>query len=156
MPNWNLPLTGRCRCEQVRFEVTAAPLMTTACHCIGCQRLTGGPFSLGAIVPRAGFAITAGVPVIGALHGPSHYYFCPHCMSWLYTQPEQIPDVVVIRSTMLDDRRGLAPFIETKTSERLPWATTPAVHSFEHWPPPEALGPLIGEFANWEGRIALG
>jgi hypothetical protein len=156
MSEWNLPRAGRCLCGQVRFEITSPPLMTMACHCTGCQRLTGSAFSLGAVVERGGFAVTAGSPVIGALHGPSRFYFCPHCMSWLYTEPVQMPDMIAIRSTMLEDHSGFAPFMETMTSERLPWASTPAVHSFEQWPAPDAIGPMVAEFAMWEGRTALG
>ena len=35
---------------------------------------------------------------------------------------------------MLDDPSGFTPFIETYTSEKLPWVSTPAVHRFEKFP----------------------
>jgi hypothetical protein len=38
------------------------------------------------------------------------------------------------------------PFIETMTSEKLPWVKTPAVHSFEKWPPLEDWGRLTAEY----------
>ncbi|MCG6857018.1 MAG: aldehyde-activating protein, partial [Salaquimonas sp.] len=43
------------------------------------------------------------------------------------------------------------PFIETYTSEKLPWATTPAVHSFEKFPAFEEfewIGKAYAETAN--------
>jgi hypothetical protein len=40
------------------------------------------------------------------------------------------------------------PFLETFTSEALPWAKTGATHSFETFPPPEAFEPLVREYAD--------
>lgn len=61
--------TGQCRCGQVRFTVSQAPLLTMACHCRGCQRMSASAFSLSAAIPLEGFAVTQGEPVIGGLHG---------------------------------------------------------------------------------------
>jgi hypothetical protein len=55
-------------------------------------------------------------------------------------------EVVNVRATMLDDARRYTPFIETYTSERLPWATTPAIHRFERFPPPERFPDLLTEY----------
>jgi hypothetical protein len=143
-----LPLEGGCRCGQVRLRISAPPLLTIACHCMGCQRMTASAFSLSAAVPMSGFAITKGEPVIGGLHGATRHYCCPHCMSWIFTLPEGIEEIVNIRTTMLDDASWLEPFIETWTREKLPWATTPAVHSFETFPSCEDYAELTEEYAQ--------
>jgi len=148
MTEWNLPWQGGCRCGQVRLEVSAPPLLTAACHCKGCQRMSASAFSLSAAIPTAGFAVTKGQPVIGGLHGAAGHQFCPHCMSWMFTRSEGMEHFVNLRATMLDDSSWFAPFIETWTLERLPWARTPAVHSFEKFPPMEAFAGFIEEFAN--------
>jgi hypothetical protein len=36
------PKHGGRRCGQVRFTVFGRPLLTMACHCTGCQRMTPG------------------------------------------------------------------------------------------------------------------
>ena len=149
MSGWNLPWNGGCRCGQVRFTISAAPLLTGACHCTGCQRMTASAFSLSVAVPSEGFAVTKGEPVIGGLHrAESHHFFCPHCMSWMFTRNEGMEWFVNVRTTMLDDPSWFTPFVETWTSEKLPWAKTPAVHSFETLPPLEAFEGLIKEFAE--------
>ena len=56
-----------------------------------------------------------------------------------------------LRPTMLDDTSGIAPFIETWTSEKLPFAEVGAVHSFEQYPPMEAVQDLMAEYAEWRG-----
>lgn len=148
----NLPWTGGCRCGQVRFKVTAPPLITMACHCTGCQKMTASAFSLSALFPADAFEVTAGEPVVGGLHGEDvRHFFCPHCMSWMFTRPSQPPGFVNVRSTMFDGVEGLAPFMETYTSEKLPWATTPAVKSFEQFPPEAAWGELIEGYAGRKG-----
>jgi hypothetical protein len=43
------------------------------------------------------------------------------------------------------------PFIETYTSERLPWARTPALHSFSKFPAMEDFAALTSEFAKNAG-----
>ena len=50
---------------------------------------------------------------------------------------------------MLDDASSFTPFIETYTSEKLPWPTTPAVHSFEKFPAFEDYEGLANEYAEY-------
>ncbi len=142
-----LPLDGGCRCGQVRFRVSAIPIMTMACHCTGCQRMSSSAYSLSTAIPREGFDVLEGAPVIGGLHGASRHHFCPHCMSWMFTEPEGLDFMVNVRPTMLDDNRWFAPYVETYTSEMLPWAATSAVRSYEKFPPREDYDGLIRDFA---------
>jgi len=134
MDDWKLPIEGGCRCGRVRLRVSKPPLLTMACHCTGCQRMSSSAFSLSAAIPTEGFAVTQGEPVIGGLHGAAQHYFCSYCMSWLFTKPEGMDWFVNLRPTMLDDPAEFAPFVETWTSEKLPWATTSAVHSYDKLP----------------------
>lgn len=139
---------GGCRCGRVRFRVTKRPLLTMACHCSGCQRMSSSAFSLSAAIPADGFEVIEGEPVIGGLHGASKHYFCGWCMSWMFTRPEGIDWFVNIRPTMLDDASFSTPFMETWTSEGLPWAKTAAKHSYEKLPPMDAYEGLIREYAE--------
>lgn len=143
-----LPMSGACRCGQVQIRVSAPPFMTAACHCTGCQRMSASAFSLTAMIPGDAFEVMAGSPVIGGLHGAeSQHYFCPHCMTWMFTRFPGM-DHVNLRPTMLEDCSWFVPFIETMTRDRLPWATTPAKHSFEGFPAMEQFGPLMAEYAE--------
>jgi len=141
------PLSGSCRCGDVGLLISAAPLLTMACHCTGCQRMSASAFSLSAAIPSTAFAVTRGEPVIGGLHGSPRHYFCPNCMSWIFTRVDGMDWFVNLRPTMLDDSTWFTPFIETWTSEKLAWATTGAVHSFEKFPPFEAYEDLTRKFA---------
>jgi hypothetical protein len=110
--------------------------------------MSASAFSLSAAIPSNAFSITQGEPVIGGLRGAVHHFFCDYCMSWLFTRIDEVESFVNIRVTMLDDPRPFPPFIETYTSEKLPWASTPAVHSFPQFPPLEAYEGLAREYAS--------
>jgi hypothetical protein len=142
-----LPLAGFCRCGQVEIQISAPPLLTAACHCTGCQRMSSSAFSLTALVPADAFAVQ-GKPVIGGLHGPDlHHYFCRRCMTWMFTRVAGVDAFLNVRPTLFADRAWFSPFIETMTKEKLPWAQTPARHSFEEFPLMDELPGLMAEFA---------
>ncbi|MBX8782930.1 GFA family protein [Ochrobactrum sp. GRS2] len=144
-----LPFSGQCRCGKVRIEVSAAPIMTAACHCTGCQTMSSSAFSLTAMIPSSGFKVTEGKPVIGGLHGPQqHHYFCAHCMTWMFTRIEGVDAFVNVRPSLFDDHSWFVPFVETMTKEKLSWAQTPALYHYEAFPPLEDYEKLMGEFAR--------
>jgi hypothetical protein len=110
--------------------------------------MSSSAFSLTAICLASGFTVTQGEPVIGGLHGKeAQHYFCAHCMTWMFTRPVFLPHIVNIRPTMFDDRAWFAPFMETFTKTKLPWAQTGAVRSFEEFPAVEAYEDLMKEYA---------
>ncbi|MBP7704335.1 MAG: GFA family protein [Caulobacter sp.] len=98
-----LPVEGSCRCGRVKLRISAPPMLTMACHCTGCQKMTAGPFSLSAMIPAAGFEVVEGETVIGGLHGPDlNHHHCPHCMSWMFTTVPAADFFVNVRATMLE------------------------------------------------------
>ncbi len=142
----NLPIEGACMCGQVRLRVSARPVITGACHCRGCQRLSASAFSLTAIIPADGVEVM-GETAIGALHGESKYEYCPRCLNWLLTRPAGMP-FVNMRPTMFDVPAWSTPFMETCVAEKLPWANTSAKHSYPGYPPESDYGRLMQEYAE--------
>jgi hypothetical protein len=55
---------------------------------------------------------------------------------------------VNVRATMLDDPRWFEPFIETFTSEALPWAVAKAPHSYAKFPETSEYAGLLEAFAR--------
>ena len=152
--NSPFPWDGGCRCGQIRISVSAAPIMTMACHCTGCQRMSAGAYSLSAMFPSAAFRVTKGEPVIGGLHGEARHFFCAHCKSWVFTRPPRPAgdQFVNVRPTMFDDLAWFVPFIETYTSEKLPWVGVPAQHSFEKFPTMADFPRLLAAYAEQESK----
>lgn len=146
MSDWKRPMEGGCRCGRVRIRMTKAPLLTMACHCLGCQSMSASAFSLSLALPIDGLEVIQGETVIGGLHGePAHHHFCDWCKTWMFTRVEQF-GLVNLRPTMLDEHRDFMPFIETQTTEKLPWAVTPAKHSFERFPAMEDYERLTRDY----------
>jgi hypothetical protein len=149
MAEWNLPIEGGCRCGRTRFRATGKPLLTSACHCTGCQRMTASAFSLSVAFPSDGFEVTKGETVIGGLHDPAQrHQHCDWCKSWLFSEFGPDASFVNVRATMLDEHAAFEPFVEFWTSEKLAWATTPAKHSFATQPEMEAFPQLVAEFSK--------
>lgn len=113
--------------------------------------MTASAFCLSIAVAREAFTILQGkeLDVIGGVQAEGdqfHHHHCAHCKSWIYTEAPATMPFVNVRTTMLDDPSGLEPYIETQTAEKLAWAKTPAVHSFERFPPMEQYAALVDEY----------
>ncbi len=147
MGTMKLPAEGHCRCGEVHMRISAQPILTMACHCKGCQRMTASAFSLSAAIPTSGFEVMRGATVLGGLRNPElQHFFCAKCMSWLFTR--FFPEFVNVRVSMLDDVSWFSPFIETWTKTKLPWVATPAVHRYPEFPPMEEFPSLVEEFSR--------
>lgn len=144
--DWKLPWNAGCRCGQIRMRVTELPLLASACHCTGCQRMSASAFSLTLTIPKTGFEVVSGTPVPGGLQKDIPHFHCPHCKSWVFTRPGDEYPFVNVRATMLDDATWFAPYVETWTNEKLPWANTGAVRSYGTQPGFDEYEALIGEY----------
>ena len=144
-----LPAEGGCRCGAVRFRVTRAPLLTMACHCRGCQRMSGSAFSLSAAIPDEGFEVLQGETVAGGTDKAFGHRFCPECLSWVWTKHPMMEGFTNLRSTMLDDPSWVRPYAETFRSEGLPFVETGAIRSFPGFPGMEEYPALLAAYADW-------
>ncbi|MBD2843277.1 GFA family protein [Erythrobacter rubeus] len=143
---------GHCRCGEVQLEVQGPPLLTAACHCEGCQRMTAGAFSLNALYREENFRLIAGETVLGGLKGPTRHFFCPSCLSWLFTKPDGLDGMVNIRTPMLERAQDFPPFAEFYGDEGIPGAKTGAPRHFANAPSADEFFGLTKEYASWQGR----
>ena len=118
-----LPQTGGCQCGKIRYEITEAPTLVYTCHCRDCQRLTGSAFSLGIVVPEAGFrlsGIKARPLQRTADSGRTNTrWVCPECGSGVASPPRD--GVVRVRAGTLDDTSWLRPTRHIWTRSKQPW-----------------------------------
>ncbi|MEP1520763.1 GFA family protein [Ascidiaceihabitans sp.] len=128
------PLTGACLCGAVQVTVTAPPLLTLACHCGGCKKLTASAFSLTTMVPKDGFACTGDVIKGGLQQGGRHHYFCKSCLNFVFSEIEGAEFCVNLRTSVLDDAASFPPFVEVMVDQKLSWVDVQAQHSFDALP----------------------
>jgi hypothetical protein len=153
MDEWRLPWDGGCRCGELRVRVTKPPLLSGACHCAGCRKMSASAFSLTLTLPADGFEVVAGEPVLGGTHHPQqHHFHCPRCKSWVFTRAEGFDWFVNLRATMLDDHGWFAPFVDLWSREKLAWAETHAPRVYGTTPDMSEWEALMADFAAQGAR----
>ncbi len=138
----SVPCTGGCACGAVRYESSAAPLVTFRCHCRDCQRATGGPFAANVWFAASAFTFTTGEPkyyVVQSDMGSTVYHgFCPACGSPLGMKTDAFAEVTGVRAASLDDASGLELVAEVWTCRAYPWdSLNPELPHFETQPSSE-------------------
>jgi hypothetical protein len=152
MSDWKLPWEGGCRCGEVRFRVTSPPMLSAACHCAGCQKMTASAFTLSLGLRADGFGVTKGEPVLGGLRAEPKHFHCPSCKSWMFTRPSAMPGFVNLRATMLDDHAWVRPFVDFHRREGFAWAQTGAKYSFDQFADDETFQRVLKEYPDEGAR----
>jgi hypothetical protein len=121
---------GRCTCGEVRYRMNSAPMIVHACHCTECQRLSGGPFAINALVETSHIDLLSGEPVPVPVQGTSGkaqtIMRCPKCQVAVWSHyPGAGPRIAFVRVGTLDQPGRLPPDIHIYTSTRLPWLELP-------------------------------
>ncbi|GHE00541.1 aldehyde-activating protein [Defluviimonas sp. 20V17] len=143
------PFEGACLCGAVRVRVTAPPLLTLACHCRDCQKLTASAYSLTTMFPMDGFFLTGEV-IRGGLcsHGRRHF-FCKSCLNFIFSEITGADQRVNLRTSVLENAAAFTPFVELMTEDKMPWAQVPAAFSFARFPQTaEDLQALMDAYAK--------
>src|SRR5438105_4321797 len=85
--NVSSKMTGGCYCGAVRYEIAHKPLAMFNCHCLSCQKVTGGAYTPVVLVASKSLTFTQGMPkyhftenVAGGKHKRG---FCADCGSRL-------------------------------------------------------------------------
>lgn len=124
--NFALPLTGGCLCNKVRYEVRSAPLTVYVCHCLDCQKRTGGAFSMAMPVRAESFATTHGAPMlhqrITGSGNQSHHFYCGDCMIRTHNSRPLSPSRIIVRPGTLDDTSWIRPVAQIWSMRAQRWA----------------------------------
>ena len=143
------PMKGACLCGSVQVQSTAPPLLTLACHCRDCQKLSARAYSLTTMFPSGGFSYTGELIKGGLGSSGRTHYFCKSCLNFVFSQIEGADQRINLRTSILDEGASLEPFVELMTAEKVPWANVPAVHSFAQYPKSlEELQALMNEYRH--------
>jgi hypothetical protein len=129
-------LEGGCACGLVRYRLRAAPMFINCCHCLDCQRQTGGAFAINALIETGHLELLSGVPVpvpAPTESGRPHdIYRCATCQVALWSDYGGRPGVRFLRVGTLDQPSALRPDAHIFTRSKQPWvALPPDVPAFE-------------------------
>jgi hypothetical protein len=134
-----IPFTGTCQCGAVRYKVTQEPIVTVACHCQDCQKLSASAFSISMLLPPDSFHLLQGELSVferpAELGGTATCYFCPGCGNRIYHDNPERPGLFRLKPGGLDDTSQIVPQAHVWTSRAQPWFEFPAdVPTFETQP----------------------
>jgi hypothetical protein len=148
-------MNGSCFCGAVRYGLKSAPMFVHCCHCLDCQKQTGGAFAINAIIERDRIELLPSrrkpVGVKGAVSAaatgdeagetpivepvaitmptdsgrPHDVYRCPHCATALWSDYGRRGVMVFLRVSTLDAPHAIAPDVHIFTRSKVPWVRIP-------------------------------
>jgi hypothetical protein len=127
--------TASCSCGQLRLACEGDPVRVSICHCLDCQKRTGGVFGvqarfLGEAVTIEGRA--AQWTRLGDSGQPNTFNFCPVCASTVYWELEGPTCFVAIAVGAFADPNFPPPQISVYEERRHAWALTAGQLPLEH------------------------
>lgn len=127
---------GGCHCGEARYEVSGEPIYAAICHCSDCRKSSGAPMVAWAAFAESAFKLLQGEVTTFNSSGTAMRNFCPKCGTGVfYTNAENLPGIVDIQITTLDDPDALSPAIHVQTAEQLHWMDGVAdLPKFERYP----------------------
>lgn len=97
-------ITGGCLCGAVRYSYNAQLSEIVACHCSQCKRAQGSAFALNAPIDKQLFEWQKGETALREYRHSTHKkrVFCQNCGSPIYSQRDDLPDVLRLRVGTID------------------------------------------------------
>jgi hypothetical protein len=123
-----LPLTGRCLCGDVRFELTESPVSASYCHCTRCQRRTGTAASPSARIAPGSLRILEGEELVRSYDpgdGGFLKCFCSACGGALWSQNPEDPEWISVRMGIFDEDPGIRPAYHQFVAYAASWEALP-------------------------------
>src|SRR3954470_19822818 len=108
MPSPEAPLAGSCACGTVRFQVISEFTTAGFCHCLRCQRRSGLPWSMNAVVPSSGLEVLAGRESVSFWRpeGGAPKGFCSACGGHVWAGEPGVSTHIAVRCGALHGDPG--------------------------------------------------
>lgn len=123
------PLTGRCQCGAVTYEIRGEPLALYTCHCTDCQKQSASAFGMSMRVRTEDLAITDGALSDFTQTADSgrekRQTFCANCGSRIYHAPAAGGPFCIVKAGTLDDIARFTPVAHVWLRSRQPWVPIP-------------------------------
>ena len=113
-----LPLTGRCLCGLIRYELDAPIELLVNCHCRFCRRAHGAAFVTTSPVATSSFRIVQGE---GELASHESRFFCRQCATRLFNRTASPLDLTIVMVSSLDREPTQKPSMHMNLESKAPW-----------------------------------
>jgi hypothetical protein len=119
-----------CSCGQLRATVEGDPRRVSICHCLACQRRTGGPFGAQSRFDRNQVRVTGTSREYRRVsdEGDEHrtFHFCAECGATVYYEDSSTPDMLAIPVGAFGDPGFPSPTVSVWEGRMHPWVMLPA------------------------------
>ena len=118
-------IEGGCACGKVRFKISGPLMGVGVCHCLDCQKASGGGPNYVVLAPKAGFEVTRGDPKIYMSRADSGSdigrAFCADCGTPLWSNTGPAAPFIPVKVGALDDPSGISPGVHLYVDSAQPW-----------------------------------
>ena len=121
--------TASCSCGQLQARVEGEPVRVSICHCLACQRRTGGPFAQQARFPREKVDLTGASTAfvrVGGSGARATFHFCPVCGATVWYEADGLEGYVSIPVGAFADPAFPAPTVSVYEESMHAWVVPPA------------------------------
>jgi hypothetical protein len=119
---------GACSCGQLKVTCEGEPIRVSICHCLACQRRSGGPFAQQArwATDKVTVEGTATTYVRrGDAGSVITFRFCPTCGSTVYYDIDKMPGMIAVPVGAFADSSFPSPIMSMYGARKHPWVTVP-------------------------------
>lgn len=121
---------GGCFCGAVRYRMAGRPMFVNCCHCLDCQRQTGGAFAINGLIETDRLTLEGEAPVVVTMPTdsgrPHDVYRCAKCQTALWSDYGRRKVLCFLRIATLDEPHAIRPDAHIFTRSKVPWLTLPA------------------------------
>jgi hypothetical protein len=117
-----------CSCGRLQAQVRAEPIRVSVCHCLACQRRTGGVFASQARFPSDAVTITGAAKEFvrtGDGGSKATFRFCPECGVTVYYTSDAFDGQVIIPVGVFADPSFPGPTFSVYEERMHPWVVMP-------------------------------
>src|SRR6185312_6022770 len=125
--------SASCTCGQLTAEVSEEPIRVSICHCLACQRRTGGVFATQARFRREAVTVSGqstSYVRVGDSGGRATFHFCPTCGDTVYYNSGKAGEFTAIPVGAFADPGFPQPTISVYEERKHPWVILPG--NIEH------------------------
>ena len=120
---------GKCLCGAVSYSSSGPAVFMGNCYCVDCRRESGTGHITAVAVPSATLVVDGATaafakPTDSGSH--IHNSFCPVCATTLFTNPDNLPGLMLIRAGTLDDVSAVVPQMNMYVAVAPAWDVPPA------------------------------
>lgn len=116
-------------CGQLRYCCATRPAAVVCCHCMDCQRRTGGAFGISVLVDSGSFEKIGGDAATWESTRESgnvmRLHSCAVCGTRCWAEQPANPKFTVVIGGTLDSAQLLQPAAHIHTAAKHPWISIP-------------------------------